>query len=135
MSSEQVYLLAADVLLIVHFLFVLFVVGGLVLILLGGARQWRWVRNPWFRLAHLVAIGVVVLQAWLGKICPLTIWEMTLRSKAGDAFYTGSFVAHWVERLLYYDAPAWVFVAVYTLFGLLIVVSWFLVRPRAFRRS
>jgi len=121
--------------MLLHFLFVLFVVGGLILVLAGGVLHWGWVRNPWFRLLHLLAIGLVVAQAWLGKICPLTTWEMALRSKAGDAVYTGAFVAHWVERLLYYEAPAWAFVVVYTLFGSLVVLSWFLVRPRPFSRS
>lgn len=41
-------------------------------------------------------------------------------------------IAHWLQTLLYYDAPAWVFVVCYTLFGLLVVGSWFSVRPRRF---
>jgi hypothetical protein len=93
------------------------------------------VLNPWFRLLHLVAIAVVVLQSWLGVICPLTIWEMQLREKAGDAYYAGSFIAHWVEELLYYNAPPWVFMVLYSLFGLLVLLSWFWVRPRSFNRQ
>jgi Protein of Unknown function (DUF2784) len=126
------YLIAADLVLLIHVLFVAFVVVGLLLILIGGPFAWSWVRNPWFRLAHLAAIGIVVLQSWLGVICPLTIWEMALREKAGDAVYSGSFVAHWLETLLYYEAPAWVFVVAYTAFGALVVLSWFRVRPRRF---
>ena len=133
MSSAS-YLIAADAILLVHALFVAFVVIGLVLILVGGARAWIWVRHPWFRLAHLAAIAIVVVQAWLGAVCPLTTWEMALRSRAGDATYTGAFVAHWLETLLYYRAPAWVFVAGYTLFGAVVVASWFWVRPRPLRR-
>ena len=132
MSTETLYLLAADTLLLVHFLFVLFVVLGLLLILIGGVLAWSWVRNPWFRWAHLAAIGIVVLQSWLGKICPLTTWEMMLRAKAGDAVYAGSFIAHWMGKLLYYQAPFWVFAVAYTLFGLLVVLAWFWVRPRPF---
>ncbi|MDX1555935.1 MAG: DUF2784 domain-containing protein [Xanthomonadales bacterium] len=130
MDDGALYLLAADAILFVHAGFVAFVVFGLVLILLGGAFRWNWVRNPWFRWAHLAAIGVVVLQAWLGMICPLTTWEMALRAKAGDAVYAGTFIAHWVESLLYYQAPPWVFTVVYTAFGALVVASWFWVRPR-----
>ena len=126
------YRIAADILLVLHTGFVVFVVAGLALILIGGARGWTWVRNPWFRLAHIVAIGVVVLQAWLGRICPLTTWEMALRSKAGDATYAGSFVAHWFQAILYYEAPMWVFAICYTAFGALVVASWFWVRPRPF---
>jgi hypothetical protein len=134
MAATTMYLLAADLVLLGHVLFVGFVVLGLVLIFAGGALGWRWVRNPWLRLAHLLAIGVVVLQAWLGVICPLTTLEMALRSRAGDATYEGAFVAHWLESLLYHQAPAWVFAVVYTAFGLLVLLSWLLVRPRRILR-
>ena len=107
MTADQLILLGADLLLALHVLFVAFVIFGLVLILLGRLRNWSWVRNPYFRIAHLVAIGVVVIQSWIGVICPLTTWEMALRERAGDAVYTGSFIANWLEQLLYYRAPAW----------------------------
>ena len=123
------YLLAADAVLLLHVLFVVFVVVGLVLILLGKLLSWSWVRNWWFRVIHLAAIGVVVLQSWIGVICPLTQLEMYLRSKAGDATYSGSFVSHWLEAILYYRAPAWVFAVAYTLFAIVVVMSWVWVRP------
>jgi hypothetical protein len=132
-GSSSAYLLAADAVLLVHALFVAFVVFGLLLILAGGALRWAWVRNPWFRVSHLAAIGVVVAQSWLGVICPLTTLEMTFRQRAGDAVYPGSFIGHWLEKLLYYEAPAWVFVVCYTVFGSLVIASWFWVRPRPFR--
>ena len=123
------YLLAADAILFLHVLFVVFVVVGLVLILIGKVLSWAWVRNWWFRVAHLAAIGIVVLQSWLGVICPLTQLEMALRNKAGDATYAGSFIAHWLEAILYYRAPAWVFAVCYTAFGAIVVLSWVWVRP------
>lgn len=129
----MLYRLAADLLLLLHVGFVVFVIAGLVLILLGALRSWDWILNPWFRAAHLAAIGIVVLQAWLGRICPLTTWEMALRAKGGDATYTGSFIAHWLQSLLYYEAPLWVFGLVYTAFAAVVVASWVLIRPRSFR--
>lgn len=132
MDEKVLYSMAADAILVLHVLFVLFVVLGLVLILVGGKLSWSWVRNPWFRIAHLAAIGVVVLQSWLGVLCPLTIWEMALRVRAGDATYTGSFIAHWLESILYYSAPGWVFIMVYTLFAGAVVFSWFWVKPGKF---
>lgn len=123
------YLLAADAVLLLHVLFVVFVVIGLLLILAGKLLSWAWVRNWWFRVIHLAAIGVVVLQSWLGVICPLTKLEMYLRGKAGDATYAGSFVAHWLESILYYRAPAWIFAACYTAFAVIVVLSWIWVRP------
>ena len=131
----MLYRLAADALLVLHVGFVIFVVLGLALIWIGGGLGWSWVRNPWFRIAHLIGIAIVVLQAWLGQICPLTIWEMALREKAGDATYAGSFIAHWLQELLYYEAPMWVFAVCYTVFGLLVVASWYFIRPRPFRAA
>ena len=135
MNSKIVYSLLADSVLVLHILFVGFVVMGLILIIAGGLRGWQWVRNPWFRLAHLLAIAIVVLQAWLGIWCPLTLLEMHLREKAGAAVYTDSFIAHWLDALLYYDAPAWAFTLAYTLFGLLVAAAWYWVRPSALKRS
>jgi hypothetical protein len=129
MNVTFLYVLAADILLIIHVLFVVFVVVGLLLIFIGKVQQWQWVRWPWLRVAHLVGIGIVVVQSWLGVICPLTIWEMMLREKAGEAVYVGSFISHWLSTLLYYQAPDWVFVVVYTAFGAVVVFSWVWVRP------
>jgi hypothetical protein len=130
---ETNYLLAADVLLATHTLIVLFIVLGLPLILFGGWRKWRWVRNPWFRLIHLGAIGIVIAQALSDSICPLTRWEMELRLRGGDPGYEGSFVAHWFSALIYYDAPAWAFIAAYTLFGIAVAYAWLQIRPRKFK--
>jgi hypothetical protein len=123
---------AADVILLLHMLFVCFVLGGLVLIICGGVCGWSWVRNPWFRLAHIMAIGLVVIQSWLGVICPLTTWEMALRTQAGGAGYEGSFIGYWLGRILYYQAPPWAFVVAYTAFGMLVLMCWLRIRPRSF---
>jgi hypothetical protein len=133
MESSTAYHVAADVVLLLHVLFVGFVVFGLVLIYTGRALGWSWVRNPWLRLLHLLTIAVVVLQSWLSIICPLTTFEMTLRSRAGESTYVGSFIRHWLETVLYYQAPPWVFVVCYSAFGALVVASWFWVRPRRWR--
>jgi hypothetical protein len=130
MDTKQLYLVAADATLFIHVSFVGFVILGLILVFVGKLLSWSWVRNRRFRIAHLAAIGIVVLQSWFSVICPLTLWEMELRDKAGDVTYPGSFVAHWLETLLYYRAPEWVFILLYTLFGALVVGSWFWVRPR-----
>ena len=130
MNDKLPYQLAADAILITHFLYVCFVVVGLLLIFIGYWCGWRWVRNFRFRVAHLLAIGIVVLQSWLGMICPLTTWEMNLRERAGEQVYSGSFIAHWIENLLYYRAPEWVFMLLYTAFGALVLASWCWIRPR-----
>jgi hypothetical protein len=132
MESSFFNLIAADAILLLHVLFVAFVIMGLSLIIIGKFLNWSWVRNPWFRIAHLAAIGVVVLQSWLGVNCPLTTWEMAFRSGAGETVYFGSFISHWIGIFLYYQAPEWVFVVCYSAFGALVAASWFWVPPRPF---
>jgi hypothetical protein len=134
MDSSTLLLFAADLVLLLHVLLVAFVVFGLLLILTGKVRVWLWVRNPWFRVMHLLAIGVVVVQSWFGALCPLTEFEMALRSQAGDTVYAGTFISHWLDAILYYQAPAWVFVVCYTAFGLVVILSWFWVKPRPFTK-
>jgi len=127
------YQLLADAVLTLHVAIVLFVVGGLIVILLGNWRRWKswqWVNALWFRLAHLLAILFVVSESWLGIVCPLTTLEMWLRRQAGAGGYTGSFIEHWLQRLLYYDAPGWVFTLAYSVFGLAVVATWWLFPPR-----
>ncbi len=121
--------LLADLVLILHAVFIGFVVFGMLLILLGGALRWRWVRNRWFRIAHLLAIGIVVLQAWFGITCPLTTLENLLRESAGQAVYEQGFIADHLHRLIFFNAPMWVFTLAYSVFGLLVVSGLWLVPP------
>ncbi|HXV36401.1 MAG TPA: DUF2784 domain-containing protein [Myxococcota bacterium] len=122
--------LIADVVLVVHFAVVVFVVGGLLAVVGGNLRGWAWVNDLRFRVAHLLAIAVVVAQSCLGKLCPLTVLESWLRRRAGQAAYDRSFIAYWLDRIVYYDAPLWVFTAAYTLFGLLVLAAWLYFPPR-----
>ena len=124
------YALLADAILVAHAAYVLFVVGGQVLILLGAWRGWGWTRNPAFRLAHLAAIGFVVWEAWAGVACPLTVWENRLRELAGSDAYSMSFIAYWLRELLFYSAPEWVFTVLYTTFSLIVIVTCVFYPPR-----
>jgi hypothetical protein len=105
--------LLADLLVVVHCGYVAFVVLGMVAILVGGACGWEWVRNFWFRLAHLLFIMVVAAEAIGGIVCPLTRWEYHLRVLGGEEGEPSSFVGRLVHRLLFYDFPEWVFTTVY----------------------
>lgn len=124
MPAALPYPLLADLVLALHACIVAFVVGGLVLIVVGNMRGWGWVNTLWFRLLHALAIAIVVAQAWLGMACPLTTFEMWLRAQAGMATYSDSFIGHWLQRLLFFDAPGWVFTLAYTLFALLAAAVW-----------
>jgi Protein of Unknown function (DUF2784) len=120
----------ADLVLLLHAGYILFVVLGLLLILVGGALNWQWVRNRWFRLTHLAAIVLVVAQAWLGITCPLTTLENTLRTRAGQSSYELGFIADRVQPLIFFQADWWVFAIAYTAFALLVLLSLWMVRPR-----
>jgi hypothetical protein len=132
--TTSAYQLLADAMLALHIAIVLFVIGGLVVVVVGNLRGWRWVNAWWFRLAHVAAIGIVVAETWFGIVCPLTTWERWLRTKAGASIYEGGFIEHWMQRALYYDAPPWVFTMAYSLFGLAVVAAWWFFPPR-WRRS
>ena len=138
MPLNPILLFLADAVLALHFAVVLYVVGGLVLIIVGNLFGWRWVNALWFRLLHLAAIAIGVAEAWLGITCPLTTLEMWLRaqSEAGiAASYSESFIGHWLQRLLFYSAPPWVFVLAYTVFGALVVAVWFRFPPTFKKRK
>lgn len=126
MNDAGLYSSLADTVLVIHFAFVVFVVLGFMLILVGLLARWSWVHNRKFRIAHLGAIGLVVLQAWFGQLCPLTVWENELRRRAGQSSYAESFVEHWLHEVLFYQAEPWVFTTMYTCFGVLVVLVWFL---------
>lgn len=131
----MLYRLLADLVLTLHATIVAFVIGGLILIVAGNLRRWRWVNAPWFRLLHLAAILTVIAETWLDFPCPLTTLEMWLRALAHEPTYAGGFIEHWLHRLLYYDLPPWVFLLGYSLFGLLVLATWLVFPPATRRRG
>ena len=136
MNDFSTWQLLADAVLCSHVALMLFVVLGLPLIVVGNLRRWRWINSPWLRFAHLATILVVAGEAWLGIVCPLTTLEMWLRRQAHETTYDGSFVEHWLQALLFWQAPAWVFTSAYSAFGLSVLATWWLWpvrfgRPRA----
>ncbi len=130
----SLYALAADILVGIHFLYVLFVVAGEGAILIGGLRNWNWVRNMTFRITHLIAIAVVAVQALAGVLCPLTIWEYQLREKAGQHVeWDISFIGRLLRLIIYHDLPEWFFTILHV--GFAVLVLWTLIRyPPARRR-
>jgi len=88
------YRIAADLLVLFHFAFILFVVLGGVLVFY--RRMFAWL--------HLPAVLWGVLIEFSGWVCPLTPWEQSLRIKAGQAGYSGGFVEHYLVSLIYPEA-------------------------------
>jgi len=130
MTEAAFYQGLADLVLVLHVGIAAFIAGGLLLIVLGNWRHWLWVNGYGFRIAHLAAILVVVAETGFGMVCPLTTLEMSLRVQGRDLTYEGSFIQHWLQRLLYYDAPPWVFLLMYAGFASVVFVVWWLYPPR-----
>ena len=133
-SSTTLWQALADAVLCSHVALMAFVVLGLPLVVAGHLRGWRWVNSPWLRLAHLATIAVVAAESWLGIVCPLTTLEMWLRARANAPTYDGSFVEHWLQALLFWNAPPWAFVAAYSAFGLAVAATWIAWPVRLARR-
>jgi len=112
-------------------LFAAFVVGGLGFIWVGNSRDWQAPRNFHFRVLHLGAMLFVAAETLVGAVCPLTVLEDRLRGSHDD---TG-FVARWLQRILYYDFPGWVFLAAYLLFALMVVTTFVLIPPHRKNRT
>jgi hypothetical protein len=122
-------LFLADLLAVIHLGYVVFVILGFILILAGIFFKWKWIRNLWFRIIHLVTIAAVALEAILGVNCPLTVLEFSLRYGAPPAERRVSFVGELVDSLLYYDAPLWLFTIIYVAFALLVAITFVLAPP------
>ena len=133
MNDDFLNGLLADAVLISHIAVAAFVLGGTVLVIVGNFRHWRWVNGVRFRLAHLAAIVIIVAETWFGIPCPLTTMEMQLRSQVREGTYSKGFIEYWLHRLLYFDAPPWVFFLAYSMFGSLVVAMWWYFPPGRMR--
>ena len=130
------YGFAADAIVVFHFCYVLFAVGGELVIILGWLLHWRWIRNLAFRIIHLASVVVVAVEALIGVLCPLTEWEYRLRLLAGQTLEEQiPFMSRLVRRIIFYDFPAWVFTLTYILFALLVAATLLLVPPRRKQHS
>ena len=118
--------LLANAILVFHFLFVLFILGGMLAIWCGALLGWGWIRNFWFRFLHLAAILFVAAESLLGFVCPLTLWEDWLR---GVSSQQAGFIQRWVSILLYYNLPNWMFTTIYVLFALLVLWTFQKIQP------
>ena len=112
--------------LALHLAVIVFNVAGCVLIPIGAWRHWCWVRGFWWRLAHLLALAVVALQALLGRACFLTIWQ----GDVSGTSHVQPLIANWINRLVYWPLPLWVFTVAYVVVFAYVIGLWVCVRPR-----
>ena len=118
--------MTALVILVFHLAIIAFNVAGCVLIPIGAWRRWRWVRGFWFRLTHLLSLAVVAVQALAGRACFLTIWQ----ADASGTAHVQPLVAGWINRLIYWPLPLWVFAIAYVVVFAYVIALWICVRPR-----
>jgi Protein of Unknown function (DUF2784) len=118
--------MAALSILLLHIAVIAFNVIGCVLVPVGAWRGWRWVREFWWRLAHLLSLAVVALQALLDRACFLTIWQGDLSDRA----HVQPLIAGWIDRLIYWPLPLWVFALAYVVVFVYVIALWITVRPR-----
>ena len=105
----MIFRLAADAMMAAHFLYIVFVVvGGFI------AIRWRWIY--WL---HVPAVVWAVYVQFLGRICPLTVWEQQLRGLAGADGYTGGFIDHYLMPIIY---PANLTLEMRWVFGTIVLV-------------
>jgi hypothetical protein len=129
MDNSALYSTLADLLVAFHTLYVGYVVVGQVLILLGLLLRWRWARNPWFRVSHLLCIAVVALEAMNGIMCPLTVWERGLRDLAEQSV-NDSPIGWFFNSILFFNWPAQYFVWIHISFGAVVLATFLLAPPR-----
>ncbi|MEJ2697302.1 MAG: DUF2784 domain-containing protein [Candidatus Sulfobium sp.] len=115
----MVYKILADAVVMVHFFWILFLIFGAV----PGVR-WKAVK-----IIHVSGLAFAVVIQAFGWYCPLTDLEVWLRSKQNpSATYTGSFIVHYAEKLVYIELPPTVILA-----GTVLVVcfsAWMYLRSR-----
>ena len=132
MESQDLYRMLAHVVLVIHFAFVSFVVVGLLLTWIGYFLSWSFVRNFYFRAAHILAMGVVLLEALFGVVCPLTTWEIELRTLGGQIVYEDqSFMQYWIHKIMFFQLEPLTFKIIYGCFFTALLLSFFFGRPRA----
>ena len=139
------YEILADFLVAIHLGYMAYVGLGQLAIMIGWPLHWRWIRNPWFRVSHLLMILIVAVEAVCEYECPLTTWERDLRIHIGQIpanYYElpnwdvndASFTARLLRRVMFFDASWGPFLsACYYTFAGIVLATVFLVPPR-FRR-
>jgi len=117
---------AALTVLLVHGAIIVFNIAGLILIPLGAWRGWSWVHGFTWRLLHLLSLTVVAVQAVAGRACFLTIWQDQLSGAGAQT----PMIAGWINRLIFWPLPLWVFAVAYALIWIYVLWLWWRVPPR-----
>lgn len=124
----MLYKILADLIVVTHFVWILFMLVGFILTLRGLFYK-KFFERWLFRTLHLFGIAYVSILAIMGKYCPLTIWENALRAKYDTRLtYAGSFMIHYLEELVYPDINPLI-IRILTTFIAVFTVVVFIIRP------
>jgi hypothetical protein len=114
--------------LAVHVTVILFNVFGLVAVPIGAICNWRFVHIRWWRVLYLLSLAAVAAQALTGRACFLTIWQNDLTASAQPAT---PLIVRWIDLLVYWRLPIWMFAALYVLvFAYALALLWLVRRQR-----
>ena len=122
--------LAANLIALLHLAYFLFIVLGTVAIVVGPTRGWTWVRNLPFRLLHIAAVYVVLIEDTLGIPCPLNVMQWGLRTASGGPQEATAGVGGLLDALLFRTIPGWSLDVMYWSLGVALLVLLYFVPPR-----
>lgn len=123
------YKIFADAIIVVHFLYILFMLLGFLLTGYALFFREKFFDRWLFRSLHLLGIFYVVSLSILGKYCPLTILENELRLRYEVySVYSGSFIVHYLEKLVYPDVNPLV-IQIPTVFLAIFTIVVFIIKP------
>jgi len=126
----MLYRILADLIVTIHFAWILFMLTGFILTLRGFFHR-EFFEKWLFRVMHLIGIIYVNLLGLMGKFCPLTLWENILREKHNPSLtYPGSFIIHYVEKLVYPEVNPWI-IYIPTILITVFTIIIFILRPPA----
>ena len=127
LRKTMFYKVAADVVILIHFLWIGFVILGFPVALYFNSAKWR--------LIHLAAVILMILMQVTRTICPLTYLEGWLKSGGNTKdVYPGAFIAEWVERLIYVEDMTLEKIMYATMAYLVLILLSFWLRPLKFRK-
>lgn len=114
----------ANVVVLVHLTFFVFVAGGFVATLIGVMQRKPWAFHPGFRILHFSAVLLVIVEDWLAIDCPLNRLETQLRPMTTDAN------PGFLEYLLHHTLPEYTLDILYLTMGSVLLVLMLVARPR-----
>tara|TARA_B100000676_G_scaffold198365_2_gene194965 strand:+ start:4228 stop:4611 length:384 start_codon:yes stop_codon:yes gene_type:complete len=118
--------LLADIVLVIHFWVVIFIISGFFLIPIGYKLNWKWITNKKLRLFHVGTMTFVTLETFLGVTCPLTTIENSIRNVNQSDY----FVSYWIKQIIYWDFPTIFFIISYSFFLGWTLLLWKLCPPQ-----